>query len=87
VFEGDAKPTRTYEPVGSVLVVAHVFGTGPSELTDHAMRAARQMGGDALVNVRVDDAASLRPPAGPVGRLALMAAVVRWSDRPNADAQ
>ena len=81
VYMGDV-PTRTYESVGSVLVLTHVSGTG-GELTDIAKRAAREMGGDALVNVQIDDAASLHPPAGPVGRLGLRAAVVRWSDRQN----
>ena len=79
VYEGTV-PTRTYEAVGSVLVVAHVSGTSVPELIDRAKRAAREMGGDALVNVHIDDAASLRPPAGAVGRLGLRAAVVRWSD-------
>jgi hypothetical protein len=83
-FEGEAKPARAYEPVGSVLVLAHVSGTGPGELADRAKAAARAMGGDALVNVHIDDAASLRPPAGPVGRLALRAAVVRWTEQANA---
>jgi len=87
MFEGQEKPTRTYEAVGSVLVLAHVSGTGTGELTDLAMQAAREMGGDALVSVQIDDAASLRPPAGPVGRLGLRASVVRWSDRPSAVAQ
>jgi hypothetical protein len=82
MFEGEAKPTRTYEAVGSVLVLAHVSGTGSGELTDRAMQAAREMGGDALVDVHIDDAASLEPPAGPVGRLGLRASVVRWSDGP-----
>ena len=80
VFQGAAKPTRAYEAVGWVSVVAHVDGTGPEVLTDRAMQAAREMGGDALVGVEVDDAASLHPPAGAVGRLGLRASVVRWSD-------
>ena len=83
VYEGTV-PTRTYEAVGSVLVVAHVSGTSVPQLIDLAKRAAREMGGDALVNVHIDDAASLRPPAGAVGRLGLRAAVVRWSDRADA---
>ena len=85
VFHGAASPTRAYESVGWVSVVAHVDGTGADELTDRAMNAAREMGGDALVGVEIDDAASLHPPAGAVGRLGLRAVVVRWSDR--ADAQ
>jgi hypothetical protein len=84
LFDGGKQPTRSYEPVGSVIVVAHVSGTGTGELTDRAMRAAREMGGDALMNIHVDDAASLRPPVGPVGRLGLRAMVVRWSDGANA---
>ena len=79
MFEGEAKPTRTYEAVGSVLVLAHVSGTGAFELTERAKGAAREMGGDALVSVQIDDAASLHPPAGPVGRLGLRASVVRWN--------
>lgn len=84
VFHGAASPTRAYESVGWVSVVAHVDGTGAGELTDRAMLAAREMGGDALVGVQIDDAASLRPPAGAVGRLGLRALVVRWSDRADA---
>jgi hypothetical protein len=37
--------------------------------------------------VQVDDAAHTRPPVGEVGRLALVASVVRWSDRPSGVAQ
>lgn len=85
--QGAASPTRAYDPVGSVSVLAHVEGTGPSELTDRAVQAAREMGGDALVNVEIDDAASLHPPAGAVGRLGLRALVVHWSDRANASAR
>lgn len=87
VFHGAASPTRTSDVVGWVSVVAHVSGTGPAELTDRAIQAAREMGGDALVGVQIDDAASLRPPGGPVGRLGLRALVVRWSDRANGTAQ
>ena len=82
VYAGNV-PTRAYEPVGSVLVLTHVSGSGPT-LTNIATRAAREMGGDALVSVQIDDAASLHPPGGPVGRLGLRASVVRWSDRANA---
>jgi hypothetical protein len=84
VFEVGSKPAREYELVGMVQVIAHVSGTGPAELTECARLAARQMGGDALVSVQVDDAAHTRPPAGPAGRLALLALVVRWSERANA---
>ena len=84
---GDASPTRAYEPVGWVSVLAHVDGTGPSELTDRAIQAAREMGGDALVGVEIDDAASLHPPAGAVGRLGIFALVVRWSDPKSGTAQ
>jgi hypothetical protein len=87
VFEGSAKPGREYEPVGIVQVLAHVSGTGSAELTERAKQAALQMGGDALVSVQVDDAAHTRPPVGEVGRLALVASVVRWSDRPSGVAQ
>src|SRR5262245_14198184 len=87
VFEGAAGPKHEYEMVGVVQVLAHVSGTGPGELTDLAKQAARQMGGDALMSVQVDDAAHTRPPVGDVGRLALIASVVRWSERANAVAQ
>ena len=87
VFDGAAKPTHEFELVGVVHVLAHVAGTGPGELTELAKQAARQMGGDALMAVQVDDAAHTRPPVGEVGRLALIASVVRWSDRANAVAQ
>jgi hypothetical protein len=83
VFDVAAKPTRAYEAVGVVHVVARVSGTGEDELRSRAMQAARNMGGDALVDVQIDDAAHTRPPAGNVGTLALVASVVRWSDRAN----
>ena len=84
VFDGATKPTRAYEPVGVVHVVARVSGTGEDELRNRALQAARTMGGDALVDVQVDDAAHTRPPAGNVGTLALVASVVRWSEAPGA---
>src|SRR5215467_10671333 len=36
VFEAGAKPSRDYELVGNVQVLAHVSGTGPAELTERA---------------------------------------------------
>ena len=79
VYEG-AWPDKSYELVGEVVVVSHSSLTDSvSELTDHAKQATRRMGGDALVNVNIDDAAHTHPPAGEVGTLALVASVVRWN--------
>jgi len=87
VFKGAAKPTREYVLVGNIQVVGRMVGTPETELTDRAKQAARRMGGDALVDVQIDDAAHTRPPAGNVGTLALVALVVRWSDQANSVAQ
>ena len=58
--------------------------TSIDELTDWAKRGARRLGGDAIVNVIVDDAASVQPKAGPVGLLCLTASVVSWEASPSA---
>ena len=78
VFHRGQTPGRTYELLGEVGVLSHSSHTGVDELTTYAERAARQMGGDAIVNVRWDDAASVRPKAGEQGMLYLTARVARW---------
>ena len=78
VFPRGQKPGRTYELVGDVGVLAHSSHTGMEELTTYAKRAAQQMGGDAIVDVWVDDAASVHPRAGEQGMLYLTASVARW---------
>lgn len=78
VYEPGRTPPRKFVAIGEVDVLASGSRTPVSELTEWAQRGARRLGGDALVNVRWDDAASVKPPAGPVGLLYLTATVVRW---------
>jgi uncharacterized protein YbjQ (UPF0145 family) len=61
-----------------VNVLASGSRTSVDELTDWARRGARQLGGDAIVNMTCDDAAHAQPKAGPVGLLYLTATVVSW---------
>jgi hypothetical protein len=86
VFESGSPPARRYVVIGEVGVLASGSRTPVSELTDWARRGARRLGGDALVELSYDDAASVRPAAGPVGLLYLKATVVRWApgDSPGA---
>ena len=78
VFERGTPPARQYAVLGDVSVLASGSRTSVEELTRWAKRGARELGGDALVDVQLDDAASAKPPAGPVGLLYLSATVVRW---------
>lgn len=78
VYEAGKSPARKFVAIGEVDVLASGSRTAPSELTEWAQKGARRLGGDALVDVRWDDAASVKPPAGPVGLLYLTATVVRW---------
>ncbi len=78
VYERGAAPARRYVAIGEVNVLASGSRTPVHELTDRARRGARRLGGDAIVDVAWDDAASVRPPAGSVGQLYLTATVVRW---------
>ena len=78
VFEAGALPSRKYDAVGEVSVLASGSRTSIDELTDWAKKGARKLGGDALVNLSWDDAASVKPKAGPEGLLYLTATVVRW---------
>lgn len=78
VFQSGQSPTRKYLPLGEVSVLASSSRTSVDDLTEWAQRGARRLGGDAIVDVRWDDAASVRPKAGPVGLLYLTAQVVRW---------
>jgi hypothetical protein len=61
-----------------------VLASGPRTsvdiLTDWARRGARRLGGDAIVDVNVDDAAHAQPKGGPVGLLYLTASVVSWEE-------
>src|SRR5262252_9119067 len=58
VYKRDQAPGRAYELLGQVGVLAHSSHTGIDELTRYAEGAARQMGGDAIIDVSWDDAAS-----------------------------
>ena len=70
-------PGRKYRVLGEVDVLAHSTQTHPDEFTERAKRAARQMGGDAIVDWWWDDAANMRPKAGDQGRLCYRGVVVR----------
>lgn len=78
VYERGRAPARRYQLVGRVHVLASSGRTSARELTDYASRSARKMGGDAIVDVSVCDAASAQPRAGDVGLLCLTAGVARW---------
>jgi len=78
VFQPGMLPARKFEAIGEVSVLASGSRTSVDQLTHWAIRGARKLGGDALVNVNWDDAASMKPKAGPVGLLCLTATVVRW---------
>lgn len=78
VFWGDKSPAKPYDAIGEVSVLASGPRTSVDDLTEWAKRGARRLGGDAIVNVSYDDAASVKPKAGPVGLLYLTATVVRW---------
>ena len=78
VFERGQSPARRYVAIGHVNVLASGSRTPVTELTEWAQRGARRLGGDAIVDVSWDDAASVTPKAGPVGLLYLSATVVRW---------
>jgi len=78
VYWAGKSPARKYDPIGEVSVLASGPRASLDELTEGARRGARRLGGDAIVNVSYDDAASVKPKAGPVGLLYLTATVVRW---------
>ncbi len=78
VFQHGLPPARKYVPVGAVNVLASSGRMTVDELTQWAKRGARKLGGDAIVDVQCEDAASVQPKAGPVGLLYLTAGVVRW---------
>jgi hypothetical protein len=71
-------PARGFRIVGAVQVLASSGRSSVGELTECASRGARKLGGDAIVDVSVVDAASARPKAGDVGLLYLTASVARW---------
>ena len=71
-------PARRYQIVGKLELLARSRNTSVENLVDHARRAARGMGGDALLETWPRDAASLEPPRGESGRLYLTASVIRW---------
>lgn len=78
VYEHGQPPARRYRLVGEVQVLASSGRSGPDELTEYAIRGARKLGGDAIVDVSLCDAASAKPKAGDVGLLYLTASVARW---------
>ena len=77
-FEKGHAPARHYRVVGQVRVLASTVRTDVGTLKDWARKGARKLGGDALVELAIEDAASVVPKAGDVGLLYLTASVVRW---------
>ena len=80
VYSQGQAPDRKYVKIGEVGVLASGSRTPVDVLTDWAKRGARQLGGDAIVDVSWDDAAHVQPKAGPVGLPYLTATVVRWEE-------
>src|SRR6185295_8487106 len=78
VYERGRAIDRANELLGSVQVVSNSTHQDARQLTERAVQAARQMGGDAIVDVYVDDAANVQPKAGERGSLCLTANVLRW---------
>lgn len=78
VFLRGHTPERHFRPVGDVEVLARSPRTRAPELIEYARQAARDMGGDLVVDVDWRDAASTSPKAGAPGRLFLTAHVARW---------
>jgi len=78
LFERGHPPARAYTELATVRVVASSSRMPVATLEDWARREACRLGGDALVDRVLDDAAHATPPAGPVGLMVLDARVVRW---------
>lgn len=76
LYERGQDPERPFQVIGEVRVVANSSRTTPDQLKQWAQRGARQLGGDALVSVVVDDAGAIK--AGPVGVLCATASVAQW---------
>jgi hypothetical protein len=76
VFERGHEPTRTYRVIGQVRVRANSGRTSTDELVRWTKRGARELGGDLVVGLVIDDAAALR--SGPVGLLCATADVAQW---------
>ena len=78
VFLSGRDPQRAYIVVGNVEVLARSRNTSLDNLLDHAMREARRLGGDAIVDVVPRRAPVARGANRAPGRLVLTASVARW---------
>ncbi len=78
IYERGKSPDRAYETIGEVHVLAAGSRMAVSELDSWAIKGARKLGGDAIVDVWYEDAAQVSPKAGDPGLLYLSASVVRW---------
>ena len=78
IYERGKSPDRAYETLGEVHVLAAGSRMSVSELDSWAIKGARKLGGDAIVDVWYEDAAQVSPKAGDPGLLYLSASVVRW---------
>lgn len=76
VYERGSEPTRAFKVIGEVRVLANSSRTSADDLKSWAQRGARQLGGDAVVSLVIDDAAAAK--AGPVGLLCATASVAQW---------
>jgi hypothetical protein len=76
VFMSGQVPTRAFRVIGQVRVRANSGRTSTAELVQWTKRGARQLGGDLVVEMVIDDAAALH--AGPVGLLCATARVAQW---------
>jgi hypothetical protein len=78
IFAREQPPVRRYSVIGSVRVLASSSRMPVATLEDWARREARRLGGDALIDLVLNDAARATPPAGPVGLMVLDARIVHW---------
>lgn len=81
VFLAGREPGWDYAVVGDVEVMARSRNTSVINMLDYARREARKLGGDAVVDVRIQQAMEASPDAcggSPVKGLTLTGKVVTW---------
>ena len=81
LFLAGRMPDRHSVSLGDIEIRARSRNTSVINLLEYARREARRLGGDAVVNVHIDQALqpSRAPCAGtPAARLTLTGQVVRW---------
>jgi len=82
VFLAGRMPDRRYVSLGDIEIRARSRNTSVLNLLDYARSEARKLGGDAVVDMRIEQAVQTSRDAragAPAGRLTLTGQVVRWS--------